>query len=114
MTREEMEFLISQHLDGTLSHEEEAKVRQLLESSAEAREILAEYQKLDVILKTSAASPAVKWEMLAEKISGAVYAVGEAQVSEEDELAITEYLDGSLSAVHRTAVDKRLNSEPGL
>ena len=43
MTREEMEFLISQHLDGTLSHEEEAKVRELLDLSAEARGILDDY-----------------------------------------------------------------------
>lgn len=115
MTREEMEFLISQHLDGTLSREEEAKVRELLTSSDDAREILAEYQKLDGILKGSAAAPAVKWEMLADKISSAVDAVGEAgSVSEEEELAITEYLDGSLSAVHRAALDKRFNNEPGL
>jgi len=35
MTQEQIEFLISQHLDGTLSSEEEAKVRQLRETSDE-------------------------------------------------------------------------------
>src|SRR3954469_4239276 len=97
MTREEMEFLLSQHLDGTLSHEDEAKVRQLLASSVEAREILAEYQKLDSVLKNQN-SPAVKWDMLASTISAAVDGVSEANaVSENDEFAVSEYLDRTLS-----------------
>jgi len=115
MTREEMEFLISQHLDGTLSREDEAKVHQLLENSAEAQEILGEYQKLEGVLKGSKDLPAVKWEMLAERISKAVHAVGEVKtVSEDEELAITEYLDGSLSIEERAALERRIESEPGL
>jgi hypothetical protein len=114
MTREEMEFLISQHLDRTLSREDEAKVRELLASSQEAREILGEYQKLDGVLKSQGA-PAVKWDVLAEKISAVVDSVGEAQaVSEEDEQAISEYLDGTLSGVDRAALEFRIANEPGL
>jgi anti-sigma factor RsiW len=114
MTREEMEFLISQHLDGTLSREEEARVRELLESSQEARGILAEYQRLDSALKSQAA-PAVKWDVLAEKISQAVDCVEEAQaVSEEDEFAISEYLDGTLSRQECASLETRIASEPGL
>ena len=112
MTREEMEFLISQHLDGTLSREEEAKVRELLDSSAEARAILAEYQKLDSALKSQAA-PVVKWDVLAETISAAVDCVGEA-VSEEDEFALSEYVEGALSAEHGAALEKRIEAKPGL
>src|SRR5258706_15456669 len=105
MTREEMEFLISQHLDGTLSREDEAKVRELLETSAEAQAILGEYQNLDRVLKGSKDLPAVKWDVLAEKISGAVDAVGEAgSVSEEDEFSVREYLDGTLSGEGRGAL----------
>src|SRR5882762_6437631 len=114
MTREEMEFLISQHLDGTLSREEEAKVRELLGSSEEAREILGEYQKLDDVLKSQGA-PAVKWDVLAEKISSAVDCVGEAQaVSEEDEFAVSEYVDETLSGEERASLEERMANEPGL
>src|SRR5712671_1547160 len=115
MTREEMEFLLSQHLDGTLSREDEGKVRELLESSAEARAILGEYQNLDRVLKGAKDLPAVKWDVLAEKISGAVDAVGEAgSVSEEDEFAISEYLDETLSSEERASLENRIASEPGL
>jgi len=115
MTREEMEFLISQHLDGTLSREEEAKVRELLASSDEAQGILAEYQKLDSVLKSAGQTPAVKWERLASTISAAVGCVGEAAaVSEEDEFAVTEYLDGTLSREHQAALKQRIDNEPGL
>src|SRR3954452_23858301 len=114
MTREEMEFLISQHLDGTLSHEDEAKVRQLLASSAEAGEILAEYQKLDNVLKTQN-SPAVKWDMLASTISAAVDGVSEANaVSEADEFAVGEYLDQTLSSEEQASLETRMANEPGL
>ena len=114
MTREEMEFLLSQHLDGTLSHEDEAKARQLLASSPEAREILAEYQKLDSVLKNQN-SPAVKWDMLASTISAAVDGVSEANaVSEDDEFAVSEYLDQTLSGEERASLETRMANEPGL
>jgi len=110
MTREEMEFLISQHLDGTLSREDEAKVRELLASSDEAREILAEYQKLDSVLKAQGA-PAIKWEMLAEKISAAV---DSHTITEEDEQLVSEYVDGSLEGEERKALEIRLAGNSGL
>jgi anti-sigma factor RsiW len=115
MTREEMEFLISQYLDGTLSREEEARVRQLLESSQEACSFQAEYQKLDGVLKRAGGALAVKWEMLAEKISQAVDAVGEAgAVGEQDEFAISEYLDGTLGDEECASLKQRIADEPGL
>ncbi len=115
MTREEMEFLISQHLDGTLSREDETKVRQLLETSAEAQTILGEYQKLDAVLKGAKDLPAVKWDVLASTISSVVDAVGEVgTVSEEDEFAISEYLDGTLSDQERSSLEQRIASKPAL
>src|SRR2546421_3162861 len=115
MTREEMEFLISQHLDGTLSREDEGKVRELLERSAEAKAIVGEYQKLDAVLKSAKDLPAVKWDVLASTISAAVDAVGEAgAVSEEDEFAISEYLDETLSNEERVSLENRIGSEAGL
>jgi len=110
-----MEFLISQHLDGTLSREDEAKVRELLNTSQEAQGILGDYQKLDAVLKGAKDLPAVKWDVLASTISSAVDAVGEAgAVSEEDEFAISEYLDGTLSNEERASLENRIASEPGL
>ena len=114
MRREEMEFLISQHLDGTLSREDEGKVRELLNTSQEAQGILGDYQKLDAVLKGAKDLPAVKWDVLASTISSAVDAVGEAgAVSEEDEFAISEYLDGTLSNEERASLENRIASEPG-
>jgi len=115
MTHEEMEFLLSQHLDGMLSREDEAKVRELLETSAEAQAIFGEYQKLDSVLKGAKDLPAVKWDVLASTISSAVDGMGEAgSVSEEDEFAISQYLDGALPAEHRLALEGRLDAEPAL
>src|SRR4030095_5653005 len=51
----------------------------------------------------------------ASSISSAVDAVGEAQaVSEEDEVAVTEYLDGALSGAERASLETRIANEPGL
>src|ERR1044072_6359543 len=110
MTREETEVLIRQHLDGTLAREDQGKVLELLASSEEAREILGEYQKLDGVLKAQGA-PAVKWDMLAEKISAAV---DSHSITEEDEQLVSEYVDGTLAAEERNALEIRLAGNSGL
>jgi anti-sigma-K factor RskA len=70
--REELEYSISQYLDGTLPPLERAALEQKLASDADARAVLAEYQKLDAVLKQSRmidAPPALDWDRLASEIS---------------------------------------------
>ena len=71
MTRDELEFSISQYLDGTLG----ARERDALESGwrrdAEARALYAEYESLQRVL-TAAPLPEVRWDQFAAQISGAV------------------------------------------
>src|SRR5688572_6734984 len=75
MTRDELEFSISQYLDGTLVEREKVALERRLENDGEARALLAEYRRVDAALKgVSAAAPlpAVNWAGLSAEISAAV------------------------------------------
>ena len=71
MTRDELEFSISQYLDGNLVGEEESALEERLAGDADARALLAEYRGLDRALRSMPA-PAVDFEALAGSISEAV------------------------------------------
>ena len=71
MTRDELEFQISQYLDGTLGEADRSALEGRLASDAEARALLDEYRRVDVALK-AAPLPAVDWDALSARISGAV------------------------------------------
>lgn len=62
MSRDELEYAISQYLDGVLPPLERASLEERLAGDVEAREILAEYQKLDGVLKTSMPVPDIAWD----------------------------------------------------
>ena len=73
MDREQLEFRISQYVDGTLSPAEVAALEATLASDAEARAVLEDFRKVDETLKkTEIPLPAVNWDRLAEHISAAV------------------------------------------
>jgi negative regulator of sigma E activity len=72
MVSEELEFSISQYLDGTLSESESAALEERFATDAEARAILAEYQQLNSALQQNLPLPAVDFDALAMKISSAV------------------------------------------
>lgn len=55
MTRDELEFSISQYLDGTLAAGAAAALEQMLATDASARALLAEYQQLDQVLRAAPA-----------------------------------------------------------
>jgi anti-sigma-K factor RskA len=74
MNRDQLEFQISQYLDGTLNDFDRRQVEALLERDPEAQQILREYQKLDAILRNEADLPAVDWDRFARHISEAVAA----------------------------------------
>lgn len=71
MTRDELEFSISQYLDGTLVEAEENALEARLATDADARALLAEYRSLDRVLRASPL-PAVDYAGLASRISEAV------------------------------------------
>ena len=71
VTRDELEFQISQYLDGTLGEAERSALEARLGSDADARALLDEYRRLDAALKV-APLPAVNWDALSARISSAV------------------------------------------
>jgi anti-sigma factor RsiW len=71
MTRDELEFSISQYLDGTLAAAERDALDERLATDAEARAVLAEYSAVQGAL-ASAPLPDVKWDRFAREISASV------------------------------------------
>jgi hypothetical protein len=71
MTRDELEFQISQYLDGTLAGDDQSALEARLAEDADARAMLDEYRRLDVVLK-AAPVPAVDWDALSAQIRDAV------------------------------------------
>ena len=113
MTHDQLEFAISQYLDGTLPPEERASLELRFQSDAEARRMLEEYRSLDAVVKQSLPVPGVKWNNLANAISSAVAANAESSaqaLTDEDEYAITQYLDGDLAADEVATVEARLSN----
>jgi hypothetical protein len=83
MTRDELEFSVSQYLDGTLPAAAHVALEaRLAGGDAEARAVLAEYRQLDNGLKSIPAAdplPVIHWDRLAGQISQAVAAQDEAE-----------------------------------
>jgi len=71
MTREELEFSVCEYLDGTLGEAERVALEARLASDPEARETLRRERALTAALREGAV-PEVKWDALAERISGAI------------------------------------------
>jgi negative regulator of sigma E activity len=73
MTRDELEFSISQYLDGTLGEAEGSALEERLSTDADARAVLSEYRRLDAALK-GVPGPAVDWDAFASRVSRVVAA----------------------------------------
>ena len=85
MTRDELEFQISQYLDGTLALAERDALEDRLGNDADARALLAEYRDVDAALKASASVlPDVRWDRLADYLS---HAVAAAEIDEQQQPA---------------------------
>ena len=111
MTKDQLEFAISQYLDGTLPPEELSALERVLESDAEARRMLEAYRSLDVLAKGALRLPALDWGRVSSSISQAVAADAGAasqSLTDEDEYAITQYLEGELAPEEASAVEARL------
>ena len=72
MTRDELEFSISEYLDGTLAADQRDALDERLATDAEARAVYAEYQSLQGMLATSLPVPEVDWDQFAARVSSAV------------------------------------------
>src|SRR3954469_22671415 len=76
MTRDELEFAISQYLDGNLAADEESALESRLAGDADARALFAEYRGLDRALR-AAPLPSFDFDSLAGRIHEAVAAQDE-------------------------------------
>jgi anti-sigma factor RsiW len=72
MMSEELEFQINQYADGTLSTTDAAALEDRLARDEQARQLLAEYRKLQAHLAGAMPAPAVRWDRLARHLSDAV------------------------------------------
>lgn len=70
-TDEQIEFAISQYLDGTLAAEERAQVESLLADDARLRSLLEEHRTLTEFLR-SVPMPEIRWDGLAQSIDSAI------------------------------------------
>jgi anti-sigma factor RsiW len=105
MNLEQLEFAISQYLDGSLPAAETAALEARLNEDAGARELLEEYRKVDTLLKAPAALPVVAWEKLSAHLSNAV------NEAEQFEFAISQHADGTLPADQAASVEARLHED---
>jgi anti-sigma-K factor RskA len=72
MISEDLEFQISQYVDGTLPAAERKSIDELVQRSGEARQVLAQYRQLDRKLATLRQSPGVRFDRLAVEISAQI------------------------------------------
>jgi negative regulator of sigma E activity len=72
MLTEQLEFRISQYVDGTLPAAEAAALEQTLASDLDARALLEDYRKLDAALQRELPVPQMNWDRLAQHISAVV------------------------------------------
>jgi anti-sigma factor RsiW len=119
MTHDQLQFALTQYLDGTLPVERRAQLEQILAADEAARRMLEEYRNLDAALSQSLPLPQVKWDRLAAHLSAVVSERGEAMrqalargVDEQTEYAITQYLDGELPPDEHAAIQQRLETDP--
>src|SRR3954452_5471325 len=89
MTRDELQFSISQYHDGTLPALETRAIEEMLATNAQARDVLAEYQRLDAVMKAAPAMPELDWDRVHAQLSHAVH-----EVPDEDAPAVKTYKIG--------------------
>src|SRR5437016_5017100 len=66
---DELEFAISQYIDGTLGPLEQAALEEVLAKDESARAMLAEYARLHEALRTKLSQPQVDFEQLSRDIA---------------------------------------------
>jgi anti-sigma factor RsiW len=69
MTPDQLEYAISQYLDGTLAPLESAALEERLAGDADARELFGEYQRLDGVVKNALPEPEVDWSAFSAQLN---------------------------------------------
>jgi len=69
MNTDDLEFLISQYVDGTLDPEQAAGLEAVLRTDGEARAMLADHRRVTALLLDNTALPAIRFDRLAEVIA---------------------------------------------
>ena len=72
MTDEQLQFAISQYLDGTLPEPERSALEERLKADPQARLTLAEFRRLNDIINVALPVPDMDWDVFSKKISAAV------------------------------------------
>jgi hypothetical protein len=72
MTRDELEYSLSQYHDGMLGPVERAAIDEVLASDGNARAMLAEFERLDLLVKGTPGAPDLNWDKLQAHISAAI------------------------------------------
>ncbi len=93
-TRDELEYTISQYLDGTLLPLERNALEERLAVDAEARELLEEYRQLDASLKAMP-MPVIAWDKLQAHLTHSL---------ESEETPVKHYFIGAVSWTGRLAI----------
>jgi anti-sigma factor RsiW len=71
MEQDELEFRISQYVDGTLEGADRSELERRLQTDAAAQALLEEHRAVTVFVR-SAPLPEIRWDRLAETISSAI------------------------------------------
>jgi anti-sigma-K factor RskA len=72
MISEEIEFQISQYVDGTLSAPQRKIIDDLVLSDPGAAKVLADYRRLNSHLGSLRTATEIQWDRLSDRISGAI------------------------------------------
>jgi negative regulator of sigma E activity len=70
--RDQLEYAISQYLDGTLNEFDRRVLEERLATDAEARLLASEYAQVDSVLKNTPVTPEVDFDALASRISASI------------------------------------------
>lgn len=72
MPHEDLEFRISQYIDGTLDETQRRALEIEIEQNPAAAELMDEYRRIDQALKTSLPLPDINYDALADRIANAI------------------------------------------
>ncbi len=107
MSNEQLEFLISQYLDGMLPDAERSALERRLGDDPEARALLDEYRSIDQTVGTCATPlPQLRWDVVAEKISQALVR------TDADERLLAEYSNRTLDPERMAEANAVVSLDP--
>ena len=105
MTRDELEFSISQYHDGTLPPLERDRVDEILATDADTRSLLSEYARLDALMRDEApAVPELDWDRVHARLSRAVANCDDAPAVKTFRIGRLAWIGGAVAAAAAVAI----------